>query len=240
MARSNRKGRTKGGGRFVRLTEHLLQTPAYRSLSPTARAMLVEFRRLFDGRNNGHLRMSVRQAAERCGCSQRPAMRAIAELQEHGFIKPIRLGAFSLKVRHATEWALTDEPVGGALPTHDYRSWEPQGLPVKKQNTVSHSAADRCPIRQQKVARKESVPSHGVPFDSRFGTFAQSTVSHSAAHIDIYHRPQPETEQLQPVSAFVPEGVRNPKAQSLTGTGSKIVQLHQVEDEQQQVAGGVA
>ena len=154
MARTNRKGRSKTSGRFVMLTEELLKSQAYRHLSPTARALLVEFKRRYDGRNNGHISMSVRQAAKLCGCSNRPVMKALADLKKHGFIRDQVKGAFSRKVRHATQWALTDQPLNGALPTNDYRAWKPSKEPAGKQKSVSVSTTDRFPNRKQTVRRQ--------------------------------------------------------------------------------------
>jgi hypothetical protein len=223
MARTNRKGRSKTSGRFVMLTEELLSSQAYRHLSSSARAMLVEIIRRYDGKNNGYITMSVRQAASLCGCSNRPAMKALDDLQRHGFIKPRMKGAFSLKVRHATHWALTYKTLNGAKPTYDYRTWKPPKAPDKKQKSVSVLATDRLHNRQQILTKKECLPAPGIPNDNRSRTCEQFTVSETTTHIDIYHDHRPTSDPLQHVSALVPEGWRNQIAQSPSGTNNKPI-----------------
>jgi DNA-binding transcriptional regulator YhcF (GntR family) len=81
---SNRRNRTS---RFVRLDYRLLHTPAYRALSCTARAWLVEVAMLHNGTNNGALYLSVRDAAARLGLSDlQAASKAFAELEAMGFV----------------------------------------------------------------------------------------------------------------------------------------------------------
>jgi hypothetical protein len=141
MARTNRTGRTKGTDKFVMLTEDLLRTAAYRSLSANARALLVELIRRFNGSNNGYISMSVREAAKLCGYSARPAMKALKDLRGRGFIKSRMKGSFDRKVRHASEWELTFHPVGNSIPTHDYLKWKPSEAVERNKS--------RCAIRQQ-------------------------------------------------------------------------------------------
>ncbi len=58
-------GRSKGDGAHVRLYRWLLNSPAYRSLWPASRALLVEVMALYNGHNNGELFLSHREAARR-------------------------------------------------------------------------------------------------------------------------------------------------------------------------------
>ena len=57
------KGRTGKTERHVRLTHFLLGTPAWKSLDPVARALLVEVMQRYTGFNNGTVGLGVRQAA---------------------------------------------------------------------------------------------------------------------------------------------------------------------------------
>jgi hypothetical protein len=118
----------------VRLYGWLLNSPAYLSLSCPARALLVELTRLYNGRNNGQIGLSVRRASERCNIARGTAQRAFAELQERGFIELVMKGAFSRKAPHATEWRLTwlSCDVTGELPSKKFMSWGRE-----KQNAVS-------------------------------------------------------------------------------------------------------
>jgi hypothetical protein len=118
----------------VRLYGWLLNSPAYLSLSCPARALLVEVTRLYNGRNNGQIGLSVRRVSERCNIARGTALRAFAELQERGFIELVTKGAFSRKSPHASEWRVTfwTCDATGELPSKKFMSWGRE-----KQNAVS-------------------------------------------------------------------------------------------------------
>ena len=103
-----KKGRRGTESRHVRLYHWLLESDAWRSLDAVARALYVEISSRYNGRNNGRIPFSVREAASVVRISKSTASRAFSCLVERGFIVPIKLGAFSLKIRHATEWRLTE------------------------------------------------------------------------------------------------------------------------------------
>ena len=133
----NRTGRSTKDARHVRLYHWLMQTAAWRSLDATARAIYVEIASRYGGpgSNNGRITYSVRDAAESLRIGKSTAGRALERLEERGFIVAMKKGAFSLKVRHASEWRLTEFPSDatndGALATKDFVHWPP-----KIQNTV--------------------------------------------------------------------------------------------------------
>ena len=134
MAKTDAKGRSKGDFKHVRLQEWLLRSDAYRSLSCTARCLLVELYRKYNGTNNGDLFLSCRDAAELLGLSSKDtASRAFRELQVRGFILAKGRGAFSMKLKLATTWILTEFPVGEELPTKEFMRFK---APDQKQNTV--------------------------------------------------------------------------------------------------------
>jgi hypothetical protein len=118
----------------VRLYNYMLNSPAYLSLGCPARAVLIEISRVYDGRNNGRLGMSVRMLAERCRIARGTVGVALKELQDRGFIVCATKGAFSRKVQHASEWRLTAWPchITGDFATKAFMSWRPE-----KQNPVS-------------------------------------------------------------------------------------------------------
>jgi DNA-binding transcriptional MocR family regulator len=103
----------------------MLDSPAYLSLTCSARAVLIEIARGHDGTNNGRLGLSIRRASERCNIARGTAQRAFAELQERGFVDCMTKGAFSRKALHATEWRLTwwGCDVTGELPSKKFMSW---------------------------------------------------------------------------------------------------------------------
>ena len=109
-----REGRTD---RFARLSHKLLESGAYRALSPNARSLLVELAMMENGKNNGTLFLSVRDAADRMGiASPQAAGRAFDELEELGFIACTTAAHFALKAgtgSRARAWRLTWQAVGG-------------------------------------------------------------------------------------------------------------------------------
>lgn len=131
MAKHNNKGRSKGTS-FVMLERYLLRSPAYRSLHPYARALLVEIKCQYDGKNNGFIHMGVRDAIEALGVGRKATERAFDELQDRGFIRVAKKGRFTVK--EATTWTLTDVPIGDELSTKDFMRWK-EKVP-EKQNIV--------------------------------------------------------------------------------------------------------
>lgn len=123
-ARANAKGRTKGEERFVLLNYTLATSKAFRSLNGTALKYYIELRSRWDGKtNNGKLHLALEDAARLLGMSKSTAHRAQQELVEKGFLKQTRDANWRLHL--AAEFALTDKGATGALPSHEYRNWDP-------------------------------------------------------------------------------------------------------------------
>ncbi len=106
---------------------HMMQTEAWRSLTPAERAVYVEVRSLFDGRNNGSLALSNREAADRCNINKDTAGRAFGRLTHLGFLEVVEKGWFNRKTPHATTWRLTDLrcDLTGSVPSKTYQNWRP-------------------------------------------------------------------------------------------------------------------
>lgn len=107
----------------VRLYDYELDSDAYRSLSPVARCLLVEMRALYKGQEN-RVYMSRREIERRLNVGKYLAEKARDELLDRGFIKVLVPGSFTQKNRHATEYALLNEPLDGeSVARKDYMSW---------------------------------------------------------------------------------------------------------------------
>ena len=132
-------GRSKGGGRFVKLSHHLLKSPAYCSLSPGARSLLIEVWLRHNGVNNGEITYSVREAAERLRCGKDTANKWFQELEDKGFLKARQRGSFTYKARHASEWEITAEPYRDKPASKNFMRW---GATTEKQNTVLPRGTD--------------------------------------------------------------------------------------------------
>ncbi len=109
--KTNAKGRNSfETGRFARIGHDLLKSQAYRSLSPNARALLIEIVSMENGRNNGLLWLSENDAARRMGVAcPKVARRAFQELSDVGFIAMTKDSYFNIKSgeRRARAWRLT-------------------------------------------------------------------------------------------------------------------------------------
>jgi hypothetical protein len=133
MAR--RKNRPLANGRnptsrFVRLDHRILKSAAYRSLGLAARALLVELAMMENGQNNGSLYLSVTDATDRLGLSERRvAMAAFDELEARGFIAMTKNSSFHVKAAASSRarcWRLTWQRYDEKGPTNDWERAEPE------------------------------------------------------------------------------------------------------------------
>lgn len=120
---ANRKhdatGRSKKDARHIRLYHWEMGTPAFASLSPVAKALYLEFKRRYNGSNNGQIHLSHRDAAKAANVSVNTVKAGLHELAAKGFIRIAQMGSFSQKARNATTWILTEYEYNG-LPTKDF------------------------------------------------------------------------------------------------------------------------
>lgn len=150
----------------VRLYAHELKSPAYRALTCTARALLVEFRALYTGQENSVF-MSVRDAGKRLGMSNKPAHKALTELEEKGFVRLLVKGSFNCKVQHASEYALTNEPLASQkVAPKDYMRWRPE---VKTTVVKTPTPSSQSDYRAAQKATPKPRPSSQN--DYREGSF---------------------------------------------------------------------
>ncbi len=125
---ANRTGRSTGKApRFVQLYHWEMNLAAYRALSCYGRALLLEFRKKYDGANNGQIIMSIRQAATLLNCHRDTAVKALQELEDKGWIRATQKGSFKCKIKLATTWRITNQPVGLGVDTpatKEYATWK--------------------------------------------------------------------------------------------------------------------
>lgn len=164
--------RRRRGEAHVRLYRHELDSPAYRSLCPEARALLVEIRGLYSGREN-RIHLSLRGMMQRLGVGRSRAEKARDQLLGRGFIQLLRPGSFNRKVRHAAEYALTNELLepsrDGATAPKDFMRWQPpQKFTVLLTNTDGAAHQHRDPLWHPPKGphgaggRHRDVPKQGV------------------------------------------------------------------------------
>ncbi|GEO17856.1 hypothetical protein MAE02_55520 [Microvirga aerophila] len=109
------------------LPHYMLLSPAWRSLSPVARSILIELAAIYNCSNNGRLALSARDAAERMRCSKNTAARAFFELIQKGFADLCSRGHFDRKTPHAAEYRLTMHRCDrtGERSSKRFMSWRP-------------------------------------------------------------------------------------------------------------------
>ena len=130
MRRARADGRSRGEGRHIRLHHYMLRSAAWSDLSANARALYVQVAARYNGSNNGRVPYSLRDAATELRIGKATAMRAFAELVEHGFLAVVRKGQFDRKQSHATEWRLSEFmcDVTRAVAAKDFMRWRPEGF----------------------------------------------------------------------------------------------------------------
>jgi hypothetical protein len=145
------------GERFVQLHRWLLQSPAYRSLGPAARALLVEFKARYSGTNNGAIVFSYREMEAALGVGNRIVMRAMDELIDRGFVREQQKGSFDWKARldgrpsRATTWVLTEYPIDVPLRSlvseRTFMSWKPSPEKKTRYAIRTRKACNTHPIK---------------------------------------------------------------------------------------------
>ena len=130
--RTNRKGRSQRQAPFVKLDHAMLRTEAWKHLSPTGAKLLLAIWIRHNGRNNGRISFSRREAMTTLGCGEHKVKEVLEELQNKGFLEIRRDAAFGKGDHKAREWAITAEPEGSDKPTRRFRYWSrKRGLPPK-------------------------------------------------------------------------------------------------------------
>ena len=127
-------------GHWTRIERKTMEVPAWRALSPVAQALYVWLRFEWRGpnaNNNGKLRLSVRQAAERMGVGQHTAARGFHDLQAKGFIVVSELPCLGTSGQaRSTAFELTEIEMPGSDARGGRRlfnQWEPgRDFPVQR------------------------------------------------------------------------------------------------------------
>jgi DNA-binding transcriptional MocR family regulator len=115
------------------LAEWLMNTPAWKAASPTARSLYIEIKRRYNGSNNGTIRLSHREAASLLNVTKNTVGRYYKELIRLGFLAMER-GAFLGPdgTGETCHWRLTEETCNGQPPTKDFTRWRPEPATPKQ------------------------------------------------------------------------------------------------------------
>lgn len=128
MAANDKRGnKTSEHGTYA--VRRLLTTDAWRALTPKAQMLHIWLRLEWKGpkyNNNGRIKLSCRQAAQRLGIGVNAAMRAFHELQEKGFIVVTELGALGVEGEaRGPKLELTDIGLPNNRPRNLFSEWSP-------------------------------------------------------------------------------------------------------------------
>ena len=156
----NAKGRNENPvERFARLPHRILISEAYRSLDLVARSLLTEIVMIENGKNNGSLYLSVKDATDRLGqADARPAMRGFEDLEDRGLIKMTKDAHFRVKAADTARarcWRLTWLPFDHKPPSHDWQGY------VAPPQSKARKVADRglgAMARFRKALSSERMP----------------------------------------------------------------------------------
>ena len=150
MVSKSYKHQKKGTGRHVQLPEWLQASPAWATLKPGPRALYLELKRRFNGRNNGRILLSHRDAAKALNVHRNTVGPWFQELQDRGFIRMTQaphLGPSG--VGQTSHWALEEEPCADMKTAPKrFMSWSQEQKPHTKNGTASRRCGEpQCNLR---------------------------------------------------------------------------------------------
>lgn len=143
----NRRNHPNNTGHFTKLIRSTMDEPAWKALKPSAQALYPWLKLEWRGlkyNNNGKIRLSLKQAAERMGVVVDTAASAFHDLQRMGFIvvtQPAQLGMGGHARPTAYELTELELPNSDAISGRKlYRDWRKgQNFPVHKPSSNNPS-----------------------------------------------------------------------------------------------------
>jgi hypothetical protein len=144
---------------FVMVTNQVLDSPAWRAMSHGARSLYIVLKRRYspNGKNNGKIFLSEREAKKQLGSGFTEIVRWYRELQHYGFIEMMNAGCLGLDGKgKAPLWRLTEvgymrgksSPGMEDMPTMDFLKWN--GVPFNNH----HRGGDHLKPRKPKSGSK--------------------------------------------------------------------------------------
>ncbi len=168
MASSYKKHKRGGAGRHVQLPEWLQASEAWATLTPAPRALYIELKRRFDGKNNGSIFLSHRDAAKALNVHRNTVGSYFRELERRGFIQLTvapHLGPSG--IGEASVWALEELPTqDGKLPGKAFMRWAEKQNPRTKFVPPRHKKQDATPTvdaQNPQTVTKSVTPSAEIP-----------------------------------------------------------------------------
>jgi len=118
----NKTGRSNKKPPWFEVPKYVMASQAWKSLSPIARVVFFEALNFYNGHNNGKIAVPTRFFAKMLGVGKTTVGTALSELVDTGFLEPMKIGAFKLQDRRASEFRFTHLPcnVSGERRTNDF------------------------------------------------------------------------------------------------------------------------
>jgi hypothetical protein len=140
MVGKSYKSQKKGVGRHVQLSEWLQSSEAWATLRPGPRALYIEMKRRFNGRNNGRIILSHRDAAKALSVHRNTVGPWFDELRERGFLRITRASCLGPSgVGQTSHWALEELPTDDMKSApKEFMSWQKIQKPRTKNRTARH------------------------------------------------------------------------------------------------------
>ncbi|MER8792351.1 hypothetical protein NKH71_31755 [Mesorhizobium sp. M0983] len=175
MKRRNDRNRATSDGHFFQMYEWMMKSVAWQHSNVYERTLYLEIKRRYNGRNNGDIPMSHREAEALINSSNTAVEKAFKGLQVKGMIKPQLKGSFSWKVTEngrsgarSTRWLLTELPqdlpsrvlMGGSK---EFMKWQP-GCDFSEKTAARSQRTNGPPTagQSERLARSERAIETGV------------------------------------------------------------------------------
>lgn len=160
MVSSYKRNKRGGAGRHVQLLEWLQTSEAWATLPPGPRALYIELKRRFDGKNNGAIFLSHRDAATALNVHRNTVGPYFRELERRGFIHLTvapHLGPSG--IGEASVWALEELPTqDGKLAGKAFMRW------AEKQKPRTEFVPPRHKKQDAKATVDAQTPQTGTKF----------------------------------------------------------------------------
>ena len=152
-------------------------------------------KRFYNGKNNGSISFSERQAANAVGVTRQTISKAFERLSDRLFIKVTSKGAFSRKhnpdgFHRATTWELTEYPLGdSAIAGNDFKQWKQASSELKKNSRAQKSSPQGLKTSPCNSRKGVKITPSGDENHAHSETFDSSKGLKTSPHIDIPYTP---------------------------------------------------
>ena len=160
---------------FVQIPSEVLNSAAYKDLSYSARAILVEMLHFYRGNNNGSIYIAAKTVINR-GLSKNTMTKAVKELIAHGFIYQTRRGGSLSGV--CSLFAITWKPINRSdgqflnqFVSNAYRNWSP-ALKKNEGSKIGREQAQKWECPPKKTKPKQSKEMNGNTQDTEISSHA--------------------------------------------------------------------